>query len=78
MVALQAERRAFEQLAPQLVARYRGHYVAVHGGRVVGSGVDAARLFERFWKKLGGLPFFIGRVGAPPPLVDMPGFEVEG
>ena len=55
-----------------------GRYVAVHGGRVVGADADADRLFERAFRKLGGRTFFIGRVGAPPPIVEMPGFEVEG
>jgi hypothetical protein len=35
MAAWQAERAAFERLAPGLEARYRGRYVAVYGGRVV-------------------------------------------
>lgn len=78
MTAWQAERASFERLAPGLEARHRGRYVAVHGGRVVGADADADRLFERVFRKLGGRTFFIGRVGGPPPIVEMPGFEVEG
>lgn len=77
MIAWQAERRAFERLAPTLERKYRGHYVAIHGAKVVGADTDADALFERIWKKLSGRTFFIGRVGAPAPIVDMPGFEVE-
>jgi prevent-host-death family protein len=77
MAAWQEERRAFERLLPGLEQRYRGRYVAVHAGRVVGSDPDHDALFERIWQKLRGQTFFIGRVGGPPPIVDMPGFEVE-
>jgi antitoxin (DNA-binding transcriptional repressor) of toxin-antitoxin stability system len=77
MTAWKAERRAFERLLPDLERHYRGQYVAVQRGRVVGSDADPDALFERFWRKLGGRTFFIGRVGGPPPIVDMPGFEVE-
>lgn len=71
------DKRDFERLLPRLLTRYRGRYVAVSRGRMVGSDLDLDRLFERVWEKLGGRTFFIGRVGAPPPVIDMPGFEVE-
>jgi prevent-host-death family protein len=74
--AWEKDRSAFESLGPRLVRRYRGKYVAVHGGRVVGADRDADALYERVWKKLGGAVFFIGRVGAEPPIVDMPGMEL--
>jgi antitoxin (DNA-binding transcriptional repressor) of toxin-antitoxin stability system len=76
MRAWEEERRVFESIRPRLERRYRGKYVAIHGGRVVGADVDADRLFERAWKKLRGKVFFIGRVGAEPPIVDMPGVEI--
>lgn len=75
--AWNAERRAFERLEPELARKHRGRYVAVAGGRVVGSDVDPEALYERVWKKLGDRVFFLGRVGAPAPVVEMPGFEVE-
>ncbi|MFO0763199.1 MAG: DUF5678 domain-containing protein [Byssovorax sp.] len=77
LAAWRRERSAFEQLAQRLEARYRGRYVAVYEGRVVGTDRDPEALYERMWKKLGGRTFFIGRAGAPAPIVDMPGFEVE-
>jgi antitoxin (DNA-binding transcriptional repressor) of toxin-antitoxin stability system len=73
----QAERQAFRRILSRLEARYRGRHVAIHRGRVVGADTDADRLFERIWRRLGGRTFFIGRVGAPPAIVEMPGFEVE-
>lgn len=72
------EKRSFERLLPGLPAKHRGRYVAIRGGRIVGSDADPDELFERIWAKLGGRTFFIGRVGGPPPIVEMPGFEVEG
>ncbi|NUQ75421.1 MAG: type II toxin-antitoxin system prevent-host-death family antitoxin [Polyangiaceae bacterium] len=77
MAAWHAERRAFEQLLPRLERRYRGRYVAIYGGRVVGSDGDPDALFERIWQKHPGRTIFIGRVGGPPPIVEMPGFEIE-
>jgi prevent-host-death family protein len=77
MAAWQAEQGAFERLLPRLERSHRGRYVAVHGGRVVGADADQDALFERLWRKLGGRTFFIGRVGGPPPVVEMPGFDVE-
>lgn len=72
-----AEKASFERLLPELEAKYRGRYVAIQSGRVVGAHADPDALFERLWKKLQRRTFFIGRVGGPPPVVDMPGFEVE-
>jgi prevent-host-death family protein len=77
MAAWQAERLAFERQLPRLKHRYNDRYVAVYGGKVVGSDADPDVLFERLWHKLHGRTFFIGRVGGPPPVVEMPGFEVE-
>jgi prevent-host-death family protein len=72
----ESERRAFERLLPKLAKKEAGKFVAVHEGRVVGVSVDADQLYERVWKKLGGAVFFIGRVGAEPEIVDMPGAEL--
>jgi len=77
MSAWRAERSAFERLLPGLERRCRGRYVAVHAGRVIGADPDPDALFERIWQKLQGRTFFIGRVGGLPPIVEMPGFEVE-
>jgi prevent-host-death family protein len=71
------EQAAFDRLTPVLVRRYRGRFVAVMRGRVVDSALDHEALFQRVWARFSGRTFFIGRVGGPPPVVDMPGFEVE-
>ncbi len=72
-----AEQRAFERLEPELTRKHRGRFVAVSRGKVVGVDDDHEALYERVWAKLRGKTFFIGRVGAPPPVVEMTGFEVE-
>ena len=77
MRAWRKERDAFERLAPSLGLKYRGRYVAVHGGRVVAAGSRPDELAWRTLKRLGSVVFYVGRVGAPPDLVDMPGFSLE-
>ncbi len=77
MGAWLTEREAFERALPRLSRKLAGRYVALHRGRVVDSDADPDRLYARVSEKLGGATFFIGRVGGPPPVVDMPGFEVE-
>src|SRR5213593_765927 len=74
MQAWWRERRAFERLGRTAQRRFGGRYVAVCGGRVIDSDADHQRLFERVWKRLRGATFFIGRVGAEAPTVEMPGF----
>jgi antitoxin (DNA-binding transcriptional repressor) of toxin-antitoxin stability system len=71
------EREAFMRLTSRRSKRLRGKYVAVSGGKVVGTDVDHERLYHRVFRKMGGHVFFIGRVGAPMPVVEMPGFELE-
>lgn len=75
--AWEAERRAFEAMLPRLERSHRGRYVAIRGGRVVAANADPEALYQQVWKKEPKRSFFIGRVGGPPPVVDMPGFDVE-
>jgi prevent-host-death family protein len=70
------ERLAFERIEPSLRARYRGNYVAVSGGRIVGSGKSAEGVARVAWKALRGEVFFVGRVGEAQDTVELPGFEV--
>ena len=71
------QRRAFERLKPMLDRDHPGSFVAVSGGAVVDTDPDATALFERVARALGGATFFIGRVGAAEPVVDVPGFSIE-
>ena len=45
--------------------------------KVVGGDVDHERLYRRVFAKIGSRPFFIGLVGEAPPVVELPGFEIE-
>jgi len=76
MTAWQREREAFERLAPKLGRRFRGKYVAVLGGRVVGSDSSHERLYRRLERKHGETPFFIGGVRRSEPALQMPGFTL--
>lgn len=71
------ERRAFERLKSALGPEATGLFVAVSGGAIVDTDPDPAVLFERVARALGGVTFFIGRVGAAEPVIDMPGFSIE-
>ncbi|MCI0344387.1 MAG: hypothetical protein L0221_02940, partial [Chloroflexi bacterium] len=68
---------AFERLPVSVRRRYRGRWLAIRGGRVVGTDTDHDRLFERMWKRTRGGTFFIGRIAAEPATIDMPGFVLE-
>ena len=73
-----AERHDFERQHRQLVRRFPGEYVALHGGRIVGRDRDCEALAARRFAKLGDVPFFIARVEARPTIYDLPSPEVEG
>ncbi|MBI2217270.1 MAG: type II toxin-antitoxin system prevent-host-death family antitoxin [Candidatus Rokubacteria bacterium] len=71
------ERAAFARLEPRLRRRYRGRWVGIQTGRVVAVGGDPEGLARRLFRRLGNKAFFVGRVGAPPPLLDLPGFRLR-
>jgi prevent-host-death family protein len=75
--AWEKERAAFEKMSPAVSKRFRGKYVAVLGGEVVGTDKNHDRLYERVLRRASGRVFFIGRVAGPQPVVEMPGFEIE-
>jgi hypothetical protein len=60
---LAAEEAAFRRKLPQLLKQYRGQYVALRHGRVIGHGPDDEALAGRVQDKLGKKPFYIARVG---------------
>lgn len=75
--AWQLEREQFERLLPELERRYRGRFVALLGGKVVDTDLDATKLFRRVARASAGRVFFIGGVGMTDNFVDMPGFSLE-
>ena len=76
-VAWQIEKETFDHMSPRLLRAHHGKHVAIHGGKIVDADADHEVLYQRVWRTLGGQVFFIGRVGGPPALIDMPGFETE-
>lgn len=61
----EAEKAAFEQLEPSLMATYKGKYVAVRGGQVVDNDEDKMRLITRVYDRLGYGPMYVHKVGRP-------------
>ena len=77
MQAWERERAAFARLEAQLRRRCLGRWVGIHAGRIVGSGDDPEDLARRLLRRLKGRAFFVGRVGAPAQLLNLPGFELR-
>jgi hypothetical protein len=56
------EYQAFRRMLPQLLATYKGQYVAIHEGQVVGSGDDKLALALRVLTQIGNVAIHVGRV----------------
>jgi len=74
---LQAERRAFLQQKEQLLAKYRGQYVAFVGASVVASAPTHWQVIQEAARKVGKRPMLVEQVvedrfGVEPELVQMP------
>ena len=63
----EAERRAFLQLRPSLLATHPGKYVAIHEGKVVDWAEDKIALGLRVYSRFGYLPIFVGCVSTEQP-----------
>ncbi|MBI2926009.1 MAG: hypothetical protein HYY24_09920 [Verrucomicrobia bacterium] len=67
------EFRAFLRLRPSLLRSHRNRFVAIHEGKVVGSGEDEIALGLRVYAKFGYVPIYVGRVSdEPQPIVRVP------
>jgi hypothetical protein len=64
------ERRAFLRLAPSLLPKHRGQYVAVHEGKVVDSGLDKVAVGLRAYARYGYIPIYVGLVTDELPTID--------
>jgi len=73
---LAAEEAAFRRKLPQLLKRYRGQYVALRHGRVIGHGPDDGALAGQMYRKLGKVPFFIAKVQREPIVYEFPSPEI--
>jgi hypothetical protein len=62
----QQERQAFLQLLPSLLSAYRGHYVAIHEGKVVESGPELVPVALRAHQRYGNVPIYVDLVTEEP------------
>lgn len=63
------ETRAFDLLLPELLTTHRGRYVAILGGRVVGSGSDLFAVLKQAYADHGHRPILVRLVTDAPPRV---------
>lgn len=56
------ERQAFVRLRQELLAQYRGQYVAIHDEKVVGSGDDHAAVAFAAYQQFGYVPIYVDLV----------------
>ena len=74
--ALAEEQQAFRRQHAQLMARYKGEYVALHLGRVIAHGPDDEELAQRLYAKLGDKLFYIAKVEREPTVCELPSPEL--
>jgi hypothetical protein len=71
-----AEERVFYKKRAHLLQRYRGQFVALYQGRVVGHGPSDEELARQMFEKFGDAPFLIQRVEKEPTVYEVPSPEV--
>src|SRR4051812_11380342 len=69
---LATQERAFHAQMDSLLPLYRGQFVAVSQGQVVGHDPDDEALAARLFAQLGDAPFYIGRVESTPVVYELP------
>ena len=70
------ECQAFHRLLPQLLLTHREQYVAIHEGRVVGSGSDKLALALRVLAQVGNVDIHVGLVSEGPEPVSRSGVRL--
>lgn len=73
---LAVEEAAFRRKRAQLLRKYKGQYVALYQGTVIGHAVDDEDLARRMFEIVGDVPFYIGKVDSDPTIYDVPSPEV--
>ncbi|MGL4551711.1 MAG: hypothetical protein ACRC33_11020 [Gemmataceae bacterium] len=66
------ERRAFEELLPELLKTHRGLWVAIHEERVEDADANELVLAERVLKRVGNVSIHIGLVAESVPVERLP------
>jgi len=56
---IHVESEAFRKLHPDLLTKYKGQYVAIHNGQVVGYNQDARELYLQMRKQYGHIAVLI-------------------
>jgi hypothetical protein len=56
------EWKAFHDMLPELMQKYGGQYVAIHEGKVVGSGLDGAAVSLKAHQQFGNVPIVVREV----------------
>jgi len=72
---LKNEFLAFREMLPQLLQRYKGEYVAIYEGKLLGHHPDDRELARRTFKKVGDVPFLLIKVSETLPIDDFPSPE---
>jgi Family of unknown function (DUF5678) len=70
------EEHAFRRQHRQLLQRYRGQFVALYQGRVVGHGPDDEELAREVFERFGDVPFYIAKVEKEPTVYELPSPEI--
>ncbi len=73
-----AEAEAFRKMKPELLReeKYRGRFVAIHGGQVVDVDKSQRVLATRVYKRYGYLPIYMDRLEEPERILEAPSPEV--
>lgn len=66
---LATEEEAFARLLPELLTTHKGQYVAIFGGRVVGSGAEEVATLKRAYAEYGYRPILVQQVTDKPRVV---------
>ena len=74
--AFEREVMAFAQMKEELLKKYKGQYVAVYQGEVVGVGPDKLGLASEMYEKFGAVPMFVHLVAEKDPVYGMPSLKV--
>lgn len=70
--AFPRERRAFEQLQPELLRRYPGKVVAIYQGQVVEVGDEISETLDKVYDRFGYVACYVQRVEATPHIYKFP------
>jgi dCTP deaminase len=77
-VKFRREKRAFEELKPELLKTHRGKYVVIHEGQVALTGDDEVELARQAYEQFGYVELYIGLVAEEAPAVHIPSPRIRG